>query len=302
MIVKNVHKLGMSKNMFSALQLEQYAVFFFNLDRFGPKYISTTSTTTTTTTTSKKSSSKLITKREANDYDSPSSSSSSSVINVFEDDSSYQYDDDSVANYDDYSYDDDTAAAATPAVNDSSLYSQWLGLPETMFKNVRLAESSLVQIHLTQVDASISIVRDAFSEIQFGESAKFQLMFQEINGHLVFDREAVNNIKLNAGLFEIWIDSHLRRTTTTPTTNPSSELKFNSKHKQTTANQESASSVVKSAIRVLNTCKNSYFKLFDYAINKVFLTSQSNFRIGFLNSESIMSVGAKSIQNFHLDR
>lgn len=269
MIVKNVNKIGLSKGIYSALQLEQCAVFFFHLDQIGPSFYTPT---------------KRGRRRRRDTYNSYDLNDQA-VINVFDD---YQYDEET--NYE-YMYEDEEQ---TDSVNN-----QWLCLSETSFQNVRLSEASLVQIHFTQIDMSVSILEDAFSELQVDENAKFQIMFQDVRGHIVFDREAVNMVKLKAGLFEIWIDNHQQRGQSVNETGVS--VKFNSKHKSKQPAPESLSST-KNALKILNSAKNNYFKLFDSAINKIYLNSRSNFRIGYLNSKAVMSVSSKSIRNFHIDR
>lgn len=273
MIVEDANKIGLSNGTFSALQLDQFAVFFTRIDRIGPKY----------------STKKSLTRREAkqetnNDY----FLNDESVINVFDDDQSYQYD--SVSGSVSYDYQYEEASDEPP-----STYNQWLCVPESTFKNVRLAENALVQIHFIQVNFSLSITKNAFTEIQIDENAKFEMMFQDVKGHIVFDRGAVSMVTLTSGLFEIWIDNHRQKTaavTTNRVNNPSP--KFNPKYKLSSLQQKS--------FRVFNAANKIYFKMFDFAINKIALNSGSNFRIGFINSDSVFSLSSKSIRNYHLGR
>lgn len=293
-IVENVNKIGISKSIFSSLQLDRFSVFFFHLDQIGANYFGTKKSSAVSTA--------KVRRASADDYSVINPDSDEKVINVFDD---YQYDEsnmDSAAsddpNYEYQQYDDESQVLSDTA------YNQWLCLPELSFKNVRLDESSLVQIHFTQIDLSLSISQEAFSEIQLKENSKFQLMFQDIKGHLVFDRESINNVKLSAGLFEIWIDNHRQKVEVrgSQSNETSSQIKFNPKHKSKSMSSQESFSSVKSAIRVLNMAKNNYLKFFDFAISNVFLNSRSNFRIGFLNSDSIMLLTSKSIRNFHVDR
>lgn len=170
-----------------------------------------------------------------------------------------------------------------------SSFSSWLCVPEAFFKNIRMSSSSLIQIHFTQIEMSMSISPDAFKEIELAENSKFQLMFQDIKGNVLFSENSLSLLKLSDGLFELWLDTQ----------------KNVNKNKNQTAefvSKSTISSYSKSPVRFLNNLKTNYFRFMDSSINKVFLTSRSNFRLGFLNSDSVILLNSKSLSDFHLDR
>jgi hypothetical protein len=90
--------------------------------------------------------------------------------------------------------------------------SKWICLPEGIFSDVHTADSTVTQIHFTQIEASITVSNNTMREITLGENSKFQLLFQDINGHLIFDENSFNLIRLNDGQFELWIDNQKKNT------------------------------------------------------------------------------------------
>ncbi len=173
-LVESVSSISLGERMFNALQQEQTSVFFFQMDQIGNDGTSKTTTTSTSTTTT---------------TTTPSSE--------------YEY-------YDDYEY-----ASSSNDYNEeassSSMYSNWLCLPEGLFRNVQHYESALTQIHLTKIYMSVSVSSFAFNEIQLSENSKFQLLFEDVKGHIMFDKDAVNLIKVSDGMFEIWNENHVQQ-------------------------------------------------------------------------------------------
>lgn len=234
-------------------------------------------------------------KRDTNVDYYDAAANSEQVINVFDDG---YYD---PANYQDYEYDESTRDSTVTATD---YYTSWLCLPESLFKNVRLAETSLVQTHFTQIDLSISVSSDAFREIQLAESSKFQIMFQDIKGNIIFDRDAVNMIKLTAGLFEIWVDNHRQKVDARGNANindtaSQTRAQFNPKHRLNNNNKQTLKN---NSIKTINSAKSNFLKFMDFSVNKIYLNARSNFRIGFLNSDSVLLLNGRSIRNFHEDR
>ncbi len=109
--------------------------------------------------------------------------------------------------YDDYEY----VSSDYKVDEASSSYSNWLCLPEGLFRNVQHYESALTQIHLTKIFMSVSVSSFAFNEIQLSENSKFQLLFEDVKGHIIFDKDAVNLIKVSDGMFEIWNENHVQQ-------------------------------------------------------------------------------------------
>ena len=188
--------------------------------------------------------------------------------------------------YDDDYYDYEYQQEATF----ESSFNNWLCIPEGLFKNVRQYESSLAQIQLSQIDMSISVSSKAFSEIQLNENSKFQISFQDINGHILFDRNAINRINVGAGLFEIWTENHKQQDLIRGNQAPFLP-------KSNGSNQQQPQDTLKT----LKIVKNSYFKLMELAINQIYLTSRSFFRFGFVNSNSIFVLNPKSMNGFVID-
>jgi hypothetical protein len=170
-----------------------------------------------------------------------------------------------------------------------SSFNNWLCLPEGLFKNVRQYESSLAQIQFSQIDLSISVSSKSFSEIQLNENSKFQISFQDINGHILFDRNAINRINVGAGLFEIWTENHKQQDLVRGNQGPILS-------KSNGSNQQP-----QDTLKTLKIVKNSYFKLMELAINQIYLTSRSFFRFGFVNSNSIFLLNPKSMNGFVID-
>jgi hypothetical protein len=193
--------------------------------------------------------------------------------------------------YYDYSgeYDDKAEYDASQAPLLSS-YTNWLCIPEGLFKNVQQYESGLAQVHFTNIYSSISVSALAFNELQLSENSKFQILFEDIKGHVVFDKDAVNLVKLSDGIFEIWIENHMQQELIRGNQSPSEK------------NKSKAARFPADTFKLMKSVKNSYFKLADYAINQVFLTPRSEFRIGYIGSDSVLLVKPKSLNGFHVDR
>ena len=166
-LIESVQAISLGKEMFKSLQQEQTSVFFFQMDQIGSANDPTLTTTSTTPRTTTQT-------------------------------SEYEY-------YDDYEYSGDYSAADAASTSTSgSMYSSWLCLPEGLFRNVQHYESALTQIHLTKIYMSVSVSSWTFNEIQLSENSKFQILFEDVRGHILFDKDAVNLIKVSDGLFEIW--------------------------------------------------------------------------------------------------
>ena len=56
------------------------------------------------------------------------------------------------------------------------------------------------------------------------------------------------------------------------------------------------------ALKLMKSVKRAYFKLLDYSINQIFLTSRSDFRVGFVASTATFVVAPKAFNGFHIDR
>ncbi len=126
----------------------------------------------------------------------------------------------------------------------------------------------------------------AFSEIQLNENSKFQISFQDITGHILFDRNAINLIKLSNGIFEIWTENHKQSDLARGNNN------VNVKY----------SAISNDTLRTMKIVRNAYFKLMELAINQIFLTPRSYFRFGFVNSNSVLLLNPKSLNGFHVER
>lgn len=82
----------------------------------------------------------------------------------------------------------------------------WFCLPEGLFKNVKQSESSSAQFHFIQMTMSINVATDSFTGIQMNQNSKVQVLFESIEGHIIFDAKSVHLITLSEGTFEIWIE------------------------------------------------------------------------------------------------
>jgi len=179
---------------------------------------------------------------------------------------------------------------------DSQLYDEWFCVPEYLFKNVEQAESSTGQVHFTRFKMSISVSSLAFSEFQLSDNSKFQILFQDLRGHIVFDTKSIDLIRLSDGIFEIWIEDHRQLVNDKGNRQKN---KFNSKDSSTTIPKQSI--VEMSPLRLLKKARNTHLKLNDLAFNKIFLNSHSLFRIGYINSDSLFLISPKALNGFHID-
>ncbi|RNA37327.1 hypothetical protein BpHYR1_012426 [Brachionus plicatilis] len=263
-ILKNMTNLYLSDSMFDSLMLGYYSKFNFIVEKI--KYLSL----------GKSMFSALQTDQYAVFYFHVESVRSGSNITTFDtydvtetyDGTFYEYD----YYYDDYDQD------YLPN------YIEWLSIPEGFLKNVRMSESSVVQVHFTNIESSLSFSPGSIKEIEMNLDAKFQLMIQDIDGHVIVSQNAFNLIKVMHGLFEFLVDS--QRTIVNKNFQPKSVDLTN----------------FKNPIKLLNSVRNWYIRFLDNSINKIFLTSGSNFRFGFLNSNAIVLLDSKSMTDIHVDR
>lgn len=166
----------------------------------------------------------------------------------------------------------------------------WFCVPQGFFRNVELSESSVVQVHFTQFDASIHVAAKAFDEIQLNENAKFQILFENLKSHVVFGAKAVDLIRISSGVFELWIEKHKQKHHARG--NPSvNDFPLDTRNKK-----------AKGLADLLKSARYTYFKLNEDAFYQIFLSARSLFRIGFSNSDSVFSLSPLAINAFHEDR
>lgn len=263
-IVKNMTNLYLSNSMFDSLMLGYYSKFNFIIEKI--KYLSLGKAMFSGLQTDQYS----VFYFHVENVRSGSNATNFDAYDVSEvyDGSSYEYD---------YYYDD---------YDEQYLpnYIEWLSIPEGFFKNVRMSESSIIQVHFTKIDSSLSFSTGSIKEIEMSLDAKFQLMIQDIDGHVIVSENAFNLIKVMHGLFEFLVDS---------------QRKIVNKNFQP-KNIDLAN--FKNAVKLLNGVRNWYIRFLDNSISKIFLTSGSNFRFGFLSSNSIILLDSKSITDVHVDR
>jgi hypothetical protein len=177
LFVENVNTIGMDKFMFSGMQQEKYSVFYFYLEKIGPTSSPTVTISDDLTPAAVKS---IQDSSDSDDYSSDYS----------------ENDDDSSDQLDEYF---------------KSKQNIWLCLPEGLFENILMAESTVTQVHFTQIDMSVSVSNNTFRDITLDANSKFQIMFQDLDGHVIFDENSINTIKLGDGQFEIWVDNQKQR-------------------------------------------------------------------------------------------
>ncbi|CAF0897069.1 unnamed protein product [Brachionus calyciflorus] len=262
-LIKNVNGLFLGDNLFDSLLLGYYAKFNFIIENLSK--ISLGKSMFNSLQTDQYS---VFYFHVENVKLAANTSLDNQYSDVFED-------------YTDY-YDDDYEQM--PISN----YNDWLSIPDGFFKNVRMSDSSIVQVHFTNLDSSISFSPYCFKEIELGLDAKFQLMLQDISGHVILSENSFNLIKVLHGLFEFWVDSQKKT--------------INSYINTFKSSKEIDLVNLKSPNKILNNAQNKYVKFLDNSINKIFLTSGSNFRFGFLNSNSVILINSKSITDIHIDR
>ena len=180
LFVENVNTIGMDKFMFHGMQQEKYSVFYFYLEKIG----------SATSPSSMKTEVKATT----------TASSNIDERNVDGDISEDEQE-------------NDVNSASSGDEYFSSNQNIWLCLPEGLFDNVIMSDSTITQVHFTQVELSISVSNHTFKDITLGENSKFQLMFQDLKGHVIFDEGAINMIRMGDGQFEIWIDNQKQKDT-----------------------------------------------------------------------------------------
>lgn len=108
------------------------------------------------------------------------------------------------------------------------------------------------------------------------------------------DSKSIDLIRLSDGIFELWIENHRQLILDKGNRQKNKPNKFNAKDSVT----KSAS---QSPLRLMKKSRNTYLKLNDLAFNKIFLSSRSLFRIGYINSDSLFIINPKALNGFHND-
>jgi hypothetical protein len=150
---------------------------------------------------------------------------------------------------------------------------QTICLPKNFLANVQQARNSLVQVKFANSMRPILVNTNAFSEIELSVNSKFQIQFKSMNEHILFDEGSINRIKVLGGRFDVSVDDH--------------------------------GSMARTAKRWFwssNDNDDILFQLNDKAIAHVFLTLDSYFRIGFLNSKSVFVMQPTALCGVHVDR
>lgn len=172
--------------------------------------------------------------------------------------------------------------------------SDWFCIPNGLLKKSVQAESSLTKIEFDEFESSVSVSAFAFHDIQMSDSSKLQIIMNKVKGHIIVDTNAFYFIRINDGIFEFWVKNH-RQDQVFYTEQRGSQLiaadnpKSNFKPKNIEDN-------------LLGGLENIYLKLNDLAFNKLFLSSRSFFRFGYVNCKSGFTVYPKSFNSFHTDQ
>lgn len=169
----------------------------------------------------------------------------------------------------------------------------WFCVPEGLFDNVLMSDSTLTQIHFMEMDTHVSVSNNSFRDITLGAESKFQLMFQDIAGHVVFDESSINMIRLGDGQLEIWLDDSIKKQTSQDNTNRSATF--------------SAAKLVQyetnGMFKLLDPdIKNRYIMFMPRSLSKIYTTPKSSFRLAFQTFSSVSVLNFLSIYEFHFDR
>jgi len=119
-----------------------------------------------------------------------------------------------------------------------------------------------------------------------------------MRGHIFLESKSIDLIRLSDGIFELWIENHsqLIADKGNRQRKPFSSNRFQSKQTSSDLSYQN-----QSPLNLMKKALNTHLKLNDLAFNKIFLTSRSLFRIGFINSNSIFLVSPKALNGFHED-
>jgi hypothetical protein len=274
MFVESVNHLWLGRGLFAGLDQQPYSSFYFMLDD--------------------------LSRSEPMHYLKIKLDKSRSKGDESEDEDGDEDGDEPDLGGDDFSFerqaDDDQSVGTIEA------FKSWLCLPEDLFNKAQLADHSSAQIDLTTFDMSVSISSNAFRSMQLKANAKFSVLLKNIKGHIVVDSKAFNSLNLFDGSFELWIEKHGQQTL----------LRGNQADKSTTDSQDTTSgdgnmfsakgtdtpSTVQSLLRG---ARYSYLKLMNDSISQVFLTANSSFRFGFVNSDSYLLWHRRSFSGFHVE-
>lgn len=256
-LIQNVNLASLGKLLFNRLQQSAMSSFYFQMDQIGSKL-----------------------RRKKRNLDEIEK------LNPYYEEE--EEDDDTAYDEDEYQTEDQQQQITTikSQIEDQDItFEDWFCVPEFMFKNVEQSESAIAQMHFTRFQMSISVSSLAFSEFQLSENSKFQIMLQDVRGHIFMDSKSIDLIRLSDGIFELWIENHKQLVN-----DKGNRFKTKLIKQQTS-----------SLIKQMKKTKNTYLKLNDLAFNKIFLSSRSLLRIGFVNSDSVFVVSPKALNGFHLD-
>lgn len=127
-----------------------------------------------------------------------------------------------------------------------------------------------------------------------------KVFFNAAKGHIFIDSSAFHFIRINEGIFEVWVKEHRFDQTF------DDELRGSRKEessKQAPLFESSSNNQGEELFqKMLDTLQNSELKLNKLAFDKIFLSARSYFRFGYINSDSTLLLDPRALNGFHTDQ